>query len=116
MSAERYKSSRTLTAGELILQLSKVDPRTPVVMSQSDEPCGLYGVRGLDIEDMQRDPLYADGHYGMDVFHRSETTFPTRRWNDCYDPPTAVVFLSENLPYQPVIDAEIGLPELEANP
>jgi hypothetical protein len=41
----RDKSSRTATAGQLIAQLSKVDPNTPRVIEQNDEPLGGYGVR-----------------------------------------------------------------------
>jgi hypothetical protein len=105
------KASRTLTAGELIHQLSKVPPETPVVMSQEDEPCGDYGVRSIDLEEMQREALHAGGRYGYDTYHRSE--WGTRKvWNERYDPPQTVVFLSKELPYQPVIDAELAQPEL----
>jgi hypothetical protein len=107
---DRDKSSRTLTAGQLIEQLSKVDPSTPVVMSQEDEPCGDYGVRGVEVVRMQRENTYADGAMsGMDVFHRQHTTFPQPKFyeGDRYEQPQPVVFLSNHCPWQPTIDADV---------
>ncbi|AHG24385.1 hypothetical protein PBI_MICHELLEMYBELL_64 [Mycobacterium phage MichelleMyBell] len=102
------KSSRTLTAGQLIAQLLKVPADTPVVMSQEDDPLGNYGVRRVEFTDMQRDPCYADGPGGRDSWHR-----PHDSYRD-YDPPQGVVFLGAERPWQPTIDGEIALPELES--
>lgn len=106
------KSSRTLTASELIRQLQKVPPDTPVVMSQEDEPAGDYGVRAVDVVDMQRDPLYADGSFGRDVYYGYEARFPVIRWSDRYEPPRPVVFLGHLRPHMPIVDGEIAQKEL----
>lgn len=101
-----------MTAGQLIAALSKVDPDTPVVMSQEDEPCGDYGVRAVEFVDMQREPLYADGAWGFDTWHGCEARYPTPRWSDKYDPPRQVVFLGKCLPYRPIVDADVEQPAL----
>ena len=108
--------SRTLTAGELIAQLSKVPPDTPVVMRQSDEPSGDYGVRSVEFVDMKREPLYA--RIGTDVWHEADylDEYVKRRNLDKFDAPQRVVYLNDELPYLPTIDAEIQPAALPATP
>lgn len=113
VTREVDRSCKTLTAEQLIMQLAKFPPDTPVVMSQTDEPYGDYGVRSVDSEEMQRDSRYADtGPWGHDSWHGCEARHPTVRWNDKLDPPQQVIFLRPDLPWQPIIDGEIGQPEL----
>ncbi|ATW61093.1 hypothetical protein SEA_ANDIES_60 [Mycobacterium phage Andies] len=104
----RDKSSRTLTAGQLIAQLLKVPADTPVVMSQEDEPVGCYGVRSVELEEMRRDPTYADGPFGRDSWH--STLYSCAG----YDPPQQVVFLGPERPWQPTIDGEPERPAIES--
>jgi hypothetical protein len=110
------KSSKTITAGELIRQLQKVDPSTPVVMTQNDEPCGDYGVRSVEFTDMKRQDTYAAEPFGMDVWHEAEwlNEFPNSHSHKTFDPPQAVVFLGHYCPWKPTIDAEIAQAEIEA--
>lgn len=110
------KSSKTLTAGELIRQLQKVHPDTPIVMSQEDEPCGDHGVRSADITEMKREDTHADGSCGFDVWHEANwlNEFPNSRSHKQFDPPQTVVWLGKSRPWQPTIDAEIAQPEIES--
>jgi len=55
MSSDR--TCRTLTAGQLIEKLRRVDPDLPVVFTSRDEPLGDYGVRSLTVCEMQRENL-----------------------------------------------------------
>jgi hypothetical protein len=88
------KSSQTLTVGQLIDVLSKLDPDLPVVMSQEDEPLGHYGVRSVEVYDMQRENTHAGGRYGIDVFHNQISHFPVKWWiGDNYENPGTVVLL-----------------------
>ncbi len=53
--SQRDKSSKTLTVGQLIDRLSRLDPNLPVVFAAQDEPLGDYGVRSVAVRDMQRE-------------------------------------------------------------
>lgn len=109
--SERDRTSKTLTAGQLIDRLSRVDPNLPVVFEARDEPLGDYGVRSVEVVDMQRERTYADGMCGTDVFHGPESRYPEPKWHTSkvfeYDPPGPVVLLGMERPWQPVIDAEV---------
>lgn len=112
---ERDQSSRTLTAAEVIRQLQKVPPDTPVVMAQNDEPLsGAYGVRSIEVTDMKRDRTYADGNWGTDVWHEASwlNEFPNSNSHRTFDPPRQVVFLGDESPYRPTVDGEIAPKEL----
>lgn len=113
------RRSRTLTAGQLMEQLSRLDPDLPVVFEARDEPLGNYGVRAVEVDEQQRESLFADGPYGCDVFHEKigggYNGHPAEWWTgDRYDQPGPVVFLRYELPWQPTIDGELAQPELEA--
>ncbi|MGI6797646.1 hypothetical protein [Gordonia sihwensis] len=63
------RSSRTLTVGDLVAQLSSLDPAMPVVFEGIDEPAGDYGVRSVAVvDDLVRDDTFAADPYGVDVF------------------------------------------------
>lgn len=88
MSSDR--TCRTLTAGQLIEKLRRVDPDLPVVFTSRDEPLGDYGVRSLTVCEMQREN-----------FDRKPKTSPS------YDAPQMVVLLDNESPWTPTIDAEV---------
>lgn len=98
MTSGHDRSSKTLTVGNLIEQLSQLDPTLPVVMSQEDEPPGDCGVRSLRVEEMQRDTVYGGGPYGYDVFHEPMSRYGKKvEWwkGDRYDEPRMAVLLSK---------------------
>lgn len=84
-----------MNVGELIRQLSKLDPDLPVVMAQEDEPVGNYEVLAVDERSMHPDKTF---------------TLDPAAWHDsCWTPelpPQQVAFLGRDRPYLPVIDAE----------
>lgn len=119
MSRYEDKSSRTLTVGQLIDKLSRLNPNLPVVMSQHDEPSGDYGVRSIEVSEMQRENIYAPNPFGRDVFHSHISggyqDRPKEWWTgDRYDQPSQVVFLSDESEWQPTIDGSVGQHELES--
>ena len=67
-SSMKSRASRTLTAGEVIDRLARVDPSLPVVFDAEDGPLGSYGVRDVSVVRMQRESTYADGAHGRDVY------------------------------------------------
>lgn len=106
MSSDR--TCRTLTAGQLIEKLRRVDPDLPVVFTSRDEPLGDYGVRSLTVCEMQRENIYAGGHYGCDVFHDPSQNFDRKpKTSPSYDAPQMVVLLDNESPWTPTIDAEV---------
>ncbi len=118
---ERYRPSRTLTVGQLLNELSLLDPSLPVVFEARDEPLGDYGVRSLEVCEMQRETIFADGPFGCDVFHShcsgGHGDCPKEWWSDRhsgdrYDPPQEVVMLRYESEWKPTIDGEIAQPEL----
>lgn len=114
--SERDNSSRTLTVGQLIAKLSRLDPSLPVVFEARDEPLGDYGVRSLEVREMQRENIYAADPFGCDVFHSHISGGyggrPKEWWSDRpsgrdrYDLPQPVVLLRYERQWQPTIDGE----------
>lgn len=100
------RSNRTLTVGQLIEQLSRLDPNLPVVMSQEDDPLGDYGVRSVGVDEMQRESTYSAEPFGMDVYHEGPAMFDFRDVDGYHDAPGPVAFLSKGRPYLPTIEAE----------
>lgn len=106
MSSDR--TCRTLTARQLIEKLRRVDPDLPVVFTSRDEPLGDYGVRSLEVCEMQRENIFADGPYGCDVFHNPSQNFDRKPKTDFgHDAPQMVVLLDHESPWTPTIDAEV---------
>lgn len=104
----RDRTSRTLTARQLIEKLSRVDPDLPVVFTARDEPLGDYGVRSMTVREMQRENIFAGGHYGADVFHDPSQSFDGKpKTGPSHDEPQMVVLLDHESPWEPTIDAEV---------
>lgn len=112
---DKDKRNRTLTAGQLIEQLSRLNPNLPVVFEARDEPLGDYGVRSLEVCEMQRENIYAGEPFGCDVYHshvsgghngRPKEWWDNPRFPGQYDQPQEVVLLRYERQWQPTIDAE----------
>lgn len=90
----RPRENRTLTVGEVIERLSRLEHSLPVVFEADDEPLGSYGVRDVSVVPMQRDSTHAAEPYGCDVYRDAELGCRPR--GDYYDEPGPVAFLSIN--------------------
>ncbi|SLJ75914.1 hypothetical protein [Mycobacteroides abscessus] len=88
----RSRVNRTLTVGEVIDRLSRLDRSLPVVFQAEDDPSGNYGVRDISVEPMQRESTFAAEPYGCDVYLPPEVSL--RAVGDRYDEPAPVAFLS----------------------
>lgn len=76
--------------------LAKLDPRTPVVISQTDEPLsGAYGVQEITVLNMKRDRTYAAAKYGTDAWHEADwlNEYPDSSSHRNFDPPQQVAYL-----------------------
>lgn len=105
----RLRASRTLSVGEVMDRLSRLDRSLPVVFEAVDEPSGSYGVRDVSVEPMQRQSTFAAEPYGCDVYLPAECgPIPA---GDYYDEPGPVAFLSmyrEQIPTRQGDTAEGG--------
>lgn len=119
------KSSRTLTVGQLVDRLTRLNPGLPVVFEATDEPLGDYGVRSIEVCEMQRERTYAADPCGCDVFHshisggygdRPKEWWTDRRGGDRYDHPREVVYLRYESEWKPTIDGELAPRELPQAP
>lgn len=95
----RSRASRTLTVGEVVERLSRLDHSLPVVFEAEDEPLGSYGVRDISVVPMQRTSIHAAEPYGCDVYFDPA---PARKPGEYYDEPGPVALLSINrIPINP---------------
>lgn len=106
------KSSRTLTVGQLIDKLSRLDPSMPVVFMQQDEPLGDMGVRSVEVCEMGRESTFAEGGWGFDVWHDAAWVKDMSGSWKSLDPVQEVVYLDARSPWQPTIDTEIVQKEI----
>lgn len=90
----RSRVNRTLTVGEVIDRLSRLDHSLPVVFDAEDEPLGNYGVRDVSVVPMQRESTHAAEPFGSDVYH--DVSDGSRQVSDYYDEPGPVALLSMN--------------------
>ncbi|RIS72891.1 hypothetical protein D2E70_08545 [Mycobacteroides abscessus] len=99
-----------MNVGELIMQLSKLDPSLPVVMQMTDEPPGDYEVGVVSAEMYCREREWSSRpDLWPTTWHEPEYSF------DRCDPQQPVAYLSFNPPWKPTIDAEIDQPAIEAS-
>ena len=104
-------ASRTLTVGEIVDRLARLDRCLPVVLDAEDEPLGCYGVRDVSVEVMQREATYAAEPCGRDVYHGHTELFESPS-SERYDEPGPVAFLSLEAPRSPSPGAvESGHPD-----
>ncbi|SLF39627.1 hypothetical protein [Mycobacteroides abscessus] len=94
-----------MNAGQLIAQLAKFDPTTPVIMQMTDEPPGDYEVAEVRAASYCHERPYSEPQY-WSVWHADQ-------YRDC-DPPQPVAFLSFDPPRHETIDAEMPLPAIES--
>ncbi|BCI84471.1 hypothetical protein MTY66_60960 (plasmid) [Mycolicibacterium sp. TY66] len=88
----KSRVNRTLTVGEVMDRLSRLDRSLPVVFEAVDEPSGNYGVRDVSVVPMQRQSTFAAQPYGCDVYSSPEGGLVPA--GDYYDEPGPVAFLS----------------------
>lgn len=100
-----------MNVGELIAQLSKLDPNLPVVMEMTDEPPGDYEASEVRVESYcrQRDSWISSPWLWPTIWHEAEYSF------DRCDPAQPVAYLSFNPPWKPTIDGEIDQTAIEAS-
>lgn len=95
-----------MNVGQLIAQLTKFDPDTPVVMQMTDEPPGDYEVAEVRTASYCHERPCPPGHQYWSIWHADQ-------YRDC-DPPQPVAFLSFDPPRHETIDAEMALPAIES--
>ncbi|RIR58228.1 hypothetical protein D2E53_08605 [Mycobacteroides abscessus] len=96
-----------MNVGQLIAQLAKFDPSTPVVMQMADEPPGDYEVGEVRAVAYCRERPYASQPQCW------PTTWHADRYRNC-DPPQPVAFLCIDPPMHETVDAEINRPAIES--
>lgn len=99
-----------MNVGELIAQLSKLDPNLPVVMEMTDEPPGDYEASEVRVESYcrERETSFMSSWRWPTLWHEPEYAF-----GRC-EPARAVAYLSFNPPWKPTIDGEIDQTAIEA--
>lgn len=96
-----------MNVGQLIAQLAKFDPDTPVVMQMTDEPPGDYEVGEVRAVAYCRERPYSESEpQYWAIWHADQ-------YRDC-DPPQPIAFLSFDQPQHETVDAEIDRPAIES--
>lgn len=103
-----------VNAAELIAELAKYPPDTPVVMAMTDEPWGDYGVLAVTESTMARDRPGADW---IEVWGepKEPCSCPIHRDQpNTSDPGQLVALLGYDRPPRRIVDVELPDPEPKA--